>query len=305
MILAAVLLALIGSADIARAGLVPDARPRDRAGVTVFVVVVCVAAVWAVLLGLAATGLGVPPLWLALPLVLAVGWLFSTAADAGARPAGSPEVAPSRHPRLRILPAVAVLLVLVGSVFWNPLDGRLSGYLVDGLAESPVSVVAGLPIETVALGLGLVLFLVESANIVVRSALRPALFDGVADPLENAPAGEGGRTLEVETPGPFFARTRVVVREGDDGAATVPTVADLRGGRLIGPLERLLIVALSLVGALPIVAGLLAAKGIVRFPEISNDRAGGSKAEYFLVGSFVSWALALIAAGALWLSAHS
>ncbi|NQX33877.1 hypothetical protein [Herbiconiux sp. VKM Ac-2851] len=298
MILAAVLLALIGSADIARAGLVPDARPRARAGVTVVVVVI-----WAVLLGLAATGLGVPPLWLALPLVLAVGWLVSTAADAGARPAGSPAVAPSRHPRLRILPAIAVLVVVAGSFFWNPLAGP-SGYLVDGLAQSPVRAVAGLGVSTVVLGAGILLFLVESANIVVRSALRPALFDGM-EAAEESPVDGGGRTLEVETPGPFFSRSRVVVREGESAGSVVPTVADLRGGRLIGPLERLLIVALSLVGALPIVAGLLAAKGIVRFPEISNDRAGGSKAEYFLVGSFVSWALALLAAGALWLSAHS
>ncbi|MBF4573707.1 hypothetical protein ITJ64_14395 [Herbiconiux sp. VKM Ac-1786] len=299
MILAAVLLALIGSADIARAGLVPDARPRARAGVAVLIVLI-----WAVLLGLAATGLGVPPLWLALPVVLALGWIVSTAADAGARPAGSPAVAPSRHPRLRILPALAVLLVLAGSFFWNPLAAAPSGYLVYGLAQSPVRAVAGLGISTVVLGAGILLFLVESANIVVRSALRPALFDGV-EAAEEPPVDGGGRTLEVETPGPFFARSRVVVREGEPAGSVVPTVADLRGGRLIGPLERLLIVALSLVGALPIVAGLLAAKGIVRFPEISNDRAGGSKAEYFLVGSFVSWALALLAAGALWLSAHS
>ena len=303
MILAAVLLALIGSADIARAGVVPDAGRGVRAGVAVLIV-----AVWALLITLVATGLGVPLLWLALPVVLAVGWIVATAADAGARPAGGPAVAPSRHPRLRILPAVAVLIVVGTSFFWNPLAGQLQGYLVDGLAQSPVGVVAGLPVETMGLGVGLVLFLVESANIIVRSALRPALYDSSEEPGAAAAAAassDSGRTLEVVTPGPFFSRTRVVVREHDDADPAAPTVTDLRGGRLIGPLERLLIVALSLIGALPIVAGLLAAKGIVRFPEISNDRAGGSKAEYFLVGSFVSWALALLAAGALWLSAHS
>jgi hypothetical protein len=41
---------------------------------------------------------------------------------------------------------------------------------------------------------------------------------------------------------------------------------------------------------------VIAAKGIVRFPEISKDATGGSKAEYFLVGSFASWALVMIAA---------
>lgn len=47
-------------------------------------------------------------------------------------------------------------------------------------------------------------------------------------------------------------------------------------------------------------AGLIAAKGIVRFPEMHEDRAQGNKAEYFLVGSFVSWTVAIVAAGLLW-----
>ena len=41
------------------------------------------------------------------------------------------------------------------------------------------------------------------------------------------------------------------------------------------------------------VAAILAAKGILRFPEISRDEGDGSRAEYVLVGSFVSWFLAL------------
>ena len=66
----------------------------------------------------------------------------------------------------------------------------------------------------------------------------------------------------------------------------------MRGGRLIGPLERLLVLGLGLVGAFPVLAAVLAAKGIVRFPEISADRARGTKAEEFLVGSLVSWTCA-------------
>ena len=68
---------------------------------------------------------------------------------------------------------------------------------------------------------------------------------------------------------------------------------------------RLLIVALTLAGAYAIVAALIAAKGIVRFPEISRDGPSGSKAEYFLVGSLVSWTVAVAAAGLLWLIAQS
>ncbi|MCI2266348.1 hypothetical protein [Sediminivirga luteola] len=73
----------------------------------------------------------------------------------------------------------------------------------------------------------------------------------------------------------------------------------LKGGRWIGPLERLTLAALLLAGAYPVAAGLIAAKGIVRFPEIQADKEDGNKAEYFLVGSFVSWALAIAAAGVL------
>lgn len=42
------------------------------------------------------------------------------------------------------------------------------------------------------------------------------------------------------------------------------------------------------------VGAIVAAKGILRFPEISRDDPEGNKAEYVLVGSFVSWLLALV-----------
>jgi len=55
---------------------------------------------------------------------------------------------------------------------------------------------------------------------------------------------------------------------------------------------------LTVVGAYHVVAALMAAKGIVRFPEISaearreNTATAGTKAEEFLVGSLASWGLA-------------
>ena len=49
--------------------------------------------------------------------------------------------------------------------------------------------------------------------------------------------------------------------------------------------------------------GPVAAKGIVRFPEISEDRGVGGKAEEFLVGSFTSWAIAAAAVLYLWVIA--
>jgi hypothetical protein len=78
----------------------------------------------------------------------------------------------------------------------------------------------------------------------------------------------------------------------------------LKGGRLLGPMERVLIVGLGLGGQLAAASAVVAAKGIIRFPELSAQRkdSNGSGAagsgidevtEYFLVGSFASWILAM------------
>lgn len=69
----------------------------------------------------------------------------------------------------------------------------------------------------------------------------------------------------------------------------------LRGGRMIGPLERALLFGFGLAGQ-PTAAALVAsAKSLLRFPEISSARGMGIDlvTEYFLVGSLASWALAL------------
>lgn len=78
--------------------------------------------------------------------------------------------------------------------------------------------------------------------------------------------------------------------------------SELKGGRIIGPLERLLVFGLAAVGQFAAIGGVLAAKGVVRFPELSRSaakRKGGDApsrdAEYFLIGSLASWGLALLA----------
>src|SRR5690625_4785301 len=103
---------------------------------------------------------------------------------------------------------------------------------------------------------------------------------------------------------PVNSMTRAILllacRElGADGTAdgAVPG-SRLKGGRVIGPLERIFIMVLTVVGAYHVVAALMAAKGIVRFPEISAEArredtaTAGTKAEEFLVGSLASWGLA-------------
>jgi len=74
----------------------------------------------------------------------------------------------------------------------------------------------------------------------------------------------------------------------------------LKGGRLLGPMERLLILGLGLAGQLTAATAVVAAKSIIRFPEINAQKArenGGigidDVTEYFLVGSFASWIIAL------------
>lgn len=116
-----------------------------------------------------------------------------------------------------------------------------------------------------------------------------------------------------------------------------PQASDrLRGGRLLGPMERVFILGLGLAGQVTAASIVIAAKGLIRWPELqkatrdserreraserrhavavtadptsprdavgpigdTNPRAVASidqVTEYFLIGSFVSWLLALSA----------
>lgn len=88
-----------------------------------------------------------------------------------------------------------------------------------------------------------------------------------------------------------------------------PEAADrLRGGRLLGPMERVLILGLGAAGQVTAASLVIAAKGIIRFPELvsrpsDTEEVSGvgidAVTEYFLVGSFVSWLIAL-ASLAVW-----
>ncbi|CAJ1495520.1 hypothetical protein [[Mycobacterium] burgundiense] len=74
----------------------------------------------------------------------------------------------------------------------------------------------------------------------------------------------------------------------------------LKGGRLLGPMERLLIVGLGVGGQIGAASAVVAAKGIIRFPELNAQRKDANEGagidevtEYFLVGSFASWLIAM------------
>jgi hypothetical protein len=127
---------------------------------------------------------------------------------------------------------------------------------------------------------GLVAFNIATANVIVRlvllaiGALRPDMVAAAASPAAPAPRGQPADRL--------------------------------KGGRLLGPMERLVILGLGLVGEFGAAGIVIAAKGLLRFPEIQaaarTNAAGGytggpagidDVTEYFLVGSFVSWLIAL------------
>ena len=102
-----------------------------------------------------------------------------------------------------------------------------------------------------------------------------------------APSGVPG-TGPAGVPG-----TGAAALEAAGGAGAPAPRRGLSGGRWIGPLERLLIVLMAASGPQAAIAAIIAAKGVIRFPEISKDEAG-QKAEEFLVGSFASWILAVL-----------
>ena len=95
----------------------------------------------------------------------------------------------------------------------------------------------------------------------------------------------------------------VIVRLVLKSTGTINPAADgsmptnlLKGGRLLGPLERIFILALALGGQFTAASVVVAAKGLLRFPELSSRRDQERihhLTEYFLLGSFVSWLVAL------------
>jgi hypothetical protein len=153
-----------------------------------------------------------------------------------------------------LIGTTVVLLAASGRV---SVAGSLVGRWYDGLG---IAALGNVPVDTFLLGAGLLLFQISSANIVVRMVL-----DGVGTPAASAEQ-------------------------------------TLRGGRLLGPLERLFILGLGMAGYVTAASIVIAAKGLLRYPELREQASSGREtgqhrgevSEYFLVGSFVSWLLAMV-----------
>jgi hypothetical protein len=175
-------------------------------------------------------------------------------------------------------------------------------------------------VDVILLVIGCLVFLLESGNAVVRIALRSEMDerDAGAQTPSGVAADPSGDTRGHAEEGagsvaPAAAGADPAVHVAVPADATVESDPDpepipspvLKGGRLIGPLERILVFVLTLAGAYTLIAAVFAAKGIVRFPEISADGKSGNRAEYFLIGSLVSWVTALAAAFLVWWGVHA
>jgi len=152
-------------------------------------------------------------------------------------------------------------VALALAVVVAPAAGAADGLLGDWLARDPLPVLTGLTPDRVLLLAGAFLVQLSTGNVLVRLVLAAT---GTVNPTKVG---------------------------GLDDPET-----QLKGGRLLGPMERLFILGLGLAGNLTAASIVIAAKGLLRFPELQSrlDQTRVHRlTEYFLVGSFVSWLVPL------------
>lgn len=172
-------------------------------------------------------------------------------------------------------PLVVFTAAVVAAVAAAGLAGSAGGWLQRWLDDTPLPVLADLSPDRALLLLGLGLLQLSTGNVLVRLVLA--------------------------------ATHTVNPRKG--GTAHDLPPSQLKGGRLLGPLERVFILGLGLAGELTAAGIVVAAKGLIRYPELQAARDQAREddrrlhrpvsqgihevTEYFLVGSFVSWTIAL------------
>ena len=264
MILLALLLGALGLADLVRARSATARRLWFAASVGIAFFI------------LGSIGSGQHWWWSPIAAAALILWLLTTRESDGSHRAGYWAVG-------------GIAAAIVVAFVWGPLLPPVSGPVVDWYHSLPYTALDAVPFVSFALTVGGALFLVETANVIVRLALR-----GEKSSTAEALAAEPPAAAEPRRRSWWRSRPAQVDPAAEP--APRPAFTELKGGRFIGPLERLFLLALVLAGAFTAVAAIVAAKGIIRFPEISKDAVGGSKAEYFLVGSFASWALVLLVA---------
>jgi hypothetical protein len=160
----------------------------------------------------------------------------------------------------------SVPLALIGVAFvivvvLAPAASPTGGLLQDWLERRPLPVLDGMDPDRALLLLAAFLVQLSTGNVLVRLVLAAT---GTVNPTKLG---------------------------GLDDPQT-----QLKGGRLLGPMERVFILGLGLSGHLTAASIVIAAKGLLRFPELQSkpDQERIHRlTEYFLVGSFVSWLVSL------------
>lgn len=221
----------------------------------------------------------------ALVLVTSLPWLGAAVAVAVALLASV-----LLESRGRVLPllgcAVVVIAIAVAVVFDT--TAVVEGSLLDELVAGSALAGGSLSASVLVIAASALVFIGATSNTLVRAVVGAARgADRVAD-ADAAPPAPDTESWQLLRRG----RELGVLRKRE----SAPVVWGFRGGRIVGPLERVLVFAALLAGVPVVIAGLVAAKGVVRFPEISADRGGGVKAEEFLVGTLCSFLLAALAA---------
>ena len=159
------------------------------------------------------------------------------------------------------VPLALLGIAFVVAVALAPAAGPAGGVLDDWLSRDPLPVLHGVDADRALLLGAAFLVQLSTGNVLVRLVLAAT---GTVNPLR---AG------------------------GVDDPQT-----QLKGGRLLGPMERVFILGLGLAGHLTAASIVIAAKGLLRFPELQSkpdQERIHQLTEYFLVGSFVSWLVPL------------
>jgi uncharacterized membrane protein YqjE len=152
-------------------------------------------------------------------------------------------------------PLLLILTVLVGALAMTGSFDAATGPLADWYSNLAFPFVKSVTLDQFLLAVGAGIFLLATANRVVRLVLDAA------------------------------------------GTPAVVGESALRGGRVLGPLERLFVFGMVLSGDLTAAAVVIAAKGLLRLPEIrdsasQSEGASDHVTEYFLIGTFMSWLVA-------------
>jgi len=159
------------------------------------------------------------------------------------------------------LPLLLLGAALAVGVLTSPWASPAGGLLGDWLESVRVPILRGLSADRALLLLGVFLVQLSTGNVVVRLVLTAT---GTTNPAQHHTSADPEQQL--------------------------------KGGRLLGPMERVFIVGLALAGQLTAASIVVAAKGLLRWPELHSkldQQRVHRLTEYFLVGSFVSWLMSL------------